>query len=93
MSLLLFNSVIDYVTSEPKDYNAIFINDNTHILKYLAFADDLVLFGKDEASIQNKINIIMSGLKECGQNINHGKSATMNLIIHPTKCGYVHLNP
>ena len=84
MSLLLFNSVIDYVTSEPKDYNAIFIN---------AFADDLVLFGKDEASIQNKINIIMSGLKECGLNINHGKSATMNLIIHPTKCGYVHLNP
>ena len=35
----------------------------------------------------------MSGLKECGLNINHGKSATMNLIIHPTKCGYVHLNP
>ena len=92
MSLLLFNSVIDYVTSEPKDYNAIFINDNTHIVKYLAFAD-LVLFGKDEASIQNKINIIMSGLKECGLNINHGKSATMNLIIHPTKCGYVHLSP
>ena len=82
MSLLLFNSVIDYVTSEPKDYNAIFIN---------TFADDLVLFGK--ASIQNKINIIMSGLKECGLNINHGKSATMNLIIHPTKCGYVHLSP
>ena len=54
--------MIDYVTSESKEYNAIFINDNTHILKYLAFADDLVLFGKDEASIQNKINIIMSGL-------------------------------
>ena len=51
MSLLLFNSVIDYVTSEPKDYNAIFINGNTHILKYMAFANDLVLFGKDEACL------------------------------------------
>ena len=92
MSLLLFNSVIDYVTSELKDYNAIFINDNIHILKYFTFVDDLVLFGKDEVSIQNLINIIMSGLKECGLNINHGKSATMNLIIHPKKCSYVHLN-
>ena len=36
----------------------------------------------------------MSGLKECGLNINHSKYATMNLIIHSTKkCGYVHLNP
>ena len=85
MSPLLFNSVIDYVTSELKDYNAISINDNTHILKYMAFADDLVIFGKDEACLQNQINIIMSGLKECGLNINHGKCATMNLIIHPTK--------
>ena len=45
ISPLLFNSVIDYVTSELKDYNAISINDNTHILKYMAFADDLVIFG------------------------------------------------
>ena len=49
MSLLLFNSVIDYVTSELKDYNAISINGNTHILKCMGFADDLVIFGKDEA--------------------------------------------
>ena len=85
MSPLLFNSVIDYVTSELKDYNAISINDNTHILKYMAFDDDLVIFGKDEACLQNQINIIMSGLKECGLNINLVKCATMNLIIHPTK--------
>ena len=31
MPLLLFNSVIDYVTSKLKDYNAIYINGNTHI--------------------------------------------------------------
>ena len=39
----------------------------------MAFADDLVIFGKDEACLQNQIHIIMSGLKECGLNINHGK--------------------
>ena len=94
MSPLLFNSVIDYVTSELKDYNAISINDNTHILKYIAFADDLVIFGKDEACLQNQINIIMSGLKECGLIINLGKYTTMNLIINPTKKMWIsHLNP
>ena len=25
----------------------------------------------------------MSGLQECGLNINHGRCATMNLSIHP----------
>ena len=85
MSPLLFNSVIDYVTSELKDYNAISINDNTHILKYMGFADELVIIGKYEACFQNQINIIMSGLKECGLNINLGKCATMNLIIHLQK--------
>ena len=48
----------------------------------MAFADDLVIFGKDEACLQNQINIIMNGLKECGLNINHDKCATINLIIH-----------
>ena len=85
MSSLSFNCVIYYVTSEFKDYNVISINDNTHILKYIAFADDLVIFGKDEACLQNQINVIMSGLKECGLNINLGKYATMNIIIHPKK--------
>ena len=33
----------------------------------------------------------MSGLKECGLNINHDKFAAMNLIIHPKKCGYAQL--
>ena len=58
MSLLLFNSVIDYVTSELKDYNVIFINGYTHILKYMAFADDLVIFGKDEAAFKIKLTLL-----------------------------------
>ena len=47
MSPLLINSVMDYITFELKDYNIISINDNTHILKYMAFANDLVIFGKE----------------------------------------------
>ena len=50
----------------------------------MAFAADLIIFGKDEACLQNQINIIKSGLKECGQNIDHGKCATINLIIPKT---------
>ena len=86
MPSLLFNSVIDYVTSKHKDYNAISINDNTHILKYKALPlYFLVIFGKAEACLQNQINIIMSEFKECGLNNNYGKCATMNLIIHSKK--------
>ena len=54
MSPLLFKPVIDYVASELKGYNAISINDNTHILKYIAFSNDLVIFGKYEACLQNQ---------------------------------------
>ena len=73
MSPLLFNTVIGYVTSELKDYNAISINECSQFLKYMAFAADLIIFGKDEACLQNQITIIKSGLKECGLNIDHGK--------------------
>ena len=62
--------------SELNDYNSISINDNNHLLKYMAFADDLVYLIK--ACLQNQINRIMSGLKECGLNIIHGKCDTIN---------------
>ena len=42
----------------------------------MAFADDLVYLIK--ACLQNQINRIMSGLKECGLNIIHGKCDTIN---------------
>ena len=42
ISSLLFNLVIDYITSKLKYSNIISINDNAHILKYM----DLVIFGK-----------------------------------------------
>ena len=43
----------------------------------MAFADGLVIFGKDEKCHQKQSNIIMSEFKECGLNINNGKYATM----------------
>ena len=43
MSPILFNAVIDYVTSDLP--STISIHNNS-IVKYMAFADDLVLFAK-----------------------------------------------
>ena len=57
------------------------------------FANDLVILANTEACLQNQINIIMSGLKECGLNINHGKCATESNYTPYKKCGYAHLNP
>ena len=37
----------------------------------MAFADEQVIFGKDKTFIENQINIIMSGPKECRLNIKH----------------------
>ena len=32
----------------------------------MAFADDLVIFGKDQDSLQDQLNIVMKGLIDCG---------------------------
>ena len=66
MSPILFNSVIDYATSKMADHNAISINNDLGKIKYMAFADDLVIFGKDQDSLQDQLNIVMKGLRDCG---------------------------
>ena len=85
MSPILFNSVIDYATSKMADHNAISINNDLGKIKYMAFADDLVIFGKDQDSLQDQLNIVMKGLRDCGLDINESKCAAMNLIIHQKK--------
>ena len=47
MSPILFNSVIDYATTKMADHNAVSINNILGKIKYMAFAYDLVIFGKD----------------------------------------------
>ena len=82
MSPMLFNAVIDYVTSDLP--SSISIHNNS-IVKYMAFADDLVLFAKDEISLQAQVDHVLHRLKECGLDINPAKSATLNIIINPKK--------
>ena len=48
-------------------------------------ADDLVIFGKDQDILQDQLNIVMKGLRDCGLDINESKCAAMYLIIHPKK--------
>ena len=82
MSPILFNAVIDYVTSDLP--SSISIHNNI-IVKYMAFADDLVLFAKDEISLQAQVDYVLHRLKECGLDINPAKSATLIIIINPKK--------
>ena len=66
-----------------------FLYNDLGKIKYMAFADDLVIFGKDRDSLQDQLNIVMKDLRDCGLNINESKCAALNLIILPKKrCGY-----
>ena len=46
VSPLLFNSVIDYTTSDLRSYNS--------IVNYIAFEDDLIIFLRDELVFKPK---------------------------------------
>ena len=58
---------------------------NNNRISHMAFADDLVLFAKDDGSLQNQVDHVLNRLKECGLNINTSKCATLNIIINPNK--------
>ena len=82
MSPLLFNAVIDYAISDLP--SSISMHNNS-LVKYMAFADDLVLFAKDDSSLQAQVDHVLYRLKECGLDINPEKSARLNIIINPKK--------
>ena len=77
MSSLLFNAVIDYAISDIP--NSISIHNNS-IVKYMAFADDLVLFAKDDSSLQAQLYHVLYRLKECGLDINPEKVQHLILL-------------
>ena len=66
MPPLLCNAVIDYAISDIP--NSISIRNNS-IVKYMAFADDLVLFAKDDSGLQAQVDHVLHRLKECGLEI------------------------
>ena len=79
---LLFNAVIDYAISDlPRSISI----QNNSIIKYMAFADDIVLFANNDYSHQAQVDHVLYRLKECGLDINPEKSASLNSIINPKK--------
>ena len=83
LSPMLFNTVIDYVLSKLD--NNLGITINKHRVTNLAFADDLVLFGENKASIQKQIERVIGGLKECGLTINPSKCASIHIVADAKK--------
>ena len=82
MSSALFNSIIDYVTDNmPSSIN---LQGNSTI-SHMAFADDLVLFAKDDVMMQDQVDHVLFRLTKCGLNVNNSKCATLNIIIDPKK--------
>ena len=51
----------------------------------MEFADDLVLFAKDDVMIQYQVDHVLFRLTQCGLNVNKSKCATLNTIINPKK--------
>ena len=63
MSPLLFNAVIDYAISDLPSSIGI---HNNNIVKYMVFADGLVLFAKDDSSLQAQVDQFYIDLKIAG---------------------------
>ena len=52
-------------------------------ISHMTFADDLVLFAKDDVLMQ--VDHVLFRLTQCGLNINKSKCANLNIIINPKK--------
>ena len=82
MSPALFNSNIDYIT----DNIPYSINSQGHsTIIHIAFADDLVLFAKDDVMMQDQVDHVLFRLTQCGLNVKKSKCATLNIIINLKK--------
>ena len=51
----------------------------------MAFPEDLVLFAKDNSSLQARVDHVLYRLEEFGFDIYPKKIATLNIIINPKK--------
>ena len=58
LSPILFNTVIDYITSKLYNTYDVILNNNTQYINYLAFADDLIITAKNEISLQIQVDLI-----------------------------------
>ena len=79
---ILFNAVIDYVTSDLPSSISI---HNNNIVKYMAFADDLVLFAKDEISLQAQVDHVYIDLKNVGLILIQQRVQLLTLLLNLRK--------
>ena len=54
-------------------------------ISHMTFADDLVLFAKDDVMMQYQVDHVLFRLIQCGLNVNKSKCAIFNIIINPQK--------
>lgn len=81
LSPILFNLVIDAMLKQiPKEIGA---EMEGSIINVLAFADDLVLMASTEKGLQTLMDNTAEFLKNCGLEINQGKSSTIAIKTIP----------
>jgi len=78
LSVDLFNAVIELCT-ENLDSNTNYQLKNGATITFMAYADDLVLFSKTEAGLQQIFKILEEQLVLCGLTITDKKSATLEI--------------
>lgn len=82
LSPLLFIILMDTISKQCKDMKPIkagMWKMKPVLLKMLAFADDLAVFGRTQQDLQNNVNILNSELERRGLLINSKKTKTMIL--------------
>lgn len=81
MSPFLFIMIMDYVTSKClhkfNEVNLGMWRLQPVRINLLSYADDLVIFGKNQETLQNNLNILNQELINVGMHINENKTKTM----------------
>ena len=86
LSPLLFIILMNSISKQCKGMRSVNIgmwNLKPVTLKILAFADDLVVFGKTQRDLQHNITILNRELKKKGLTINAKKTKSMILCREP----------
>ena len=81
LSCFIFNAVIDWVLTSIKPKIGFQYMD--HLLSYLAFADDLVLFASKKAGLQRQIDLVIEAMAKCGLQLNLTECAMLGI---DTRC-------
>ena len=74
----IFNAVIDYVYSQLHPDIGFTIGEVR--VKYLAFADDGILFAETETGLKDQLSRLVKAFRECGMVLNPKKCLSVALV-------------